>query len=73
MADKLTEIDRKDLLLLRELYKPDGVKSYISYITIDTYIRWLQQDPNIKYLTFYCLNGDLSQGTFVVLVSAINI
>lgn len=71
MIDQLIKIDRKDLPLLRDLYKPGGLRSYTAYVTIDTYIRWIEQDPNIKYLTFYCLNGDLSHGTFVVTVSII--
>lgn len=73
MEDKLTEIDRKNLPLLRDLYKPNGNKSYTAFVTIDTYIRWLQQNPNIKNLKFYCLNDDFSRGTFVVTVSTIEI
>lgn len=63
------EIDRKDLPLLRDLYKADSSRRYITYVVIDTYIKWIQHDPNIEYLIFYCLNGDLSHGTFVVFVS----
>ncbi|XP_055298652.1 uncharacterized protein LOC129566591 isoform X3 [Sitodiplosis mosellana] len=64
--DQLTEIDRDDLPLLKSLYTPDGSKCYVTYTTIDTYIRWFQTDPNIKHIQFFCLNGDLSRGTFVV-------
>lgn len=71
MIDQLVEIDRKNLPLLRELYKPGNSKRYITFVVIDTYIKWLQQDPHIKDLKFYCLNGDFSHGTFVVLVSMI--
>lgn len=70
MSDQLTEIDRNDLLVLRDLYKPDGSKNYIAYVTIDTYIHWFQQDPNVEHVKFYCLNGDFSHGTFVVIVSS---
>lgn len=69
MNDRLTEIDRKDLPFLRDLFKVGSATSYISYAIIDNYIRWIQQDPLIKHLKFYCLNDDLSHGTFVVTVS----
>lgn len=72
MADRLTEIDRKDLPVLRDLYNPGSSRSYTAYVTIDTYIRWFQQDPNIKHLKIYCLNGDFSRGTFVVTVNYIH-
>lgn len=69
MTDQIVEINRKDWPKLKELYTPDGVKSYIAYTTIDNYIRWFDQDPNTKHVKFYCLNGDFSDGTFVVTVS----
>lgn len=69
--DKLTEIDRKDLPLLKGLYTPDGSKCYTTYTAIDTYIRWFEQDPNVKHIKFFCLNGDFSHGTFVVTVKFI--
>lgn len=72
MVDRLVEIERKDWPVLKELYKPDGKKSYVAYITIDTYIRWFEQDPELKHVTFFCLNGDFSDGTFVVTVRTIH-
>lgn len=69
MTDQIVEIDKKDLPALKELYIPDGVKNYIAYTTIDNYIRWFEQDLNIKHIEFFCLNGDFSDGTFVVTVS----
>lgn len=66
--DQLTEIDRKDLPLLKSLYTPDGSKCYVTYIAIDTYIRWFETDPNVKHIKFFCLNGDFSRGTFIVTV-----
>lgn len=69
MGDQLTEIDRNDLPKLRELYKPGSSRCYIVYMTIDNYIRWFRQDPNVEHVNFYCLNGDLSHGTFVITVS----
>lgn len=70
MTDQLVEIQFKDLENLKNLYIPDGLKCYIAYATICNYISWLQQDPNeSKFIHFYCLNGDFSDGTFVVTVS----
>lgn len=69
MEDKLTEINQNDLPILRNIYKPDNSGRYITYVLIDTYMNWLQQDRNIKYLHFYCLNNDFSNGTIVVFVS----
>lgn len=69
MSDSLVEIERKDLRTLKQLYAPDGIKSYIAYTTIDNYIRWFEQNSNIKHVKFFCLNGDFSDGTFVVTVS----
>lgn len=69
MLDQITEIDRKYVPLLRDLYKTNNLKNDITYVTIDTYIQWFQQDPQITYLKFFCLNGDFSHGTFVVTVN----
>ncbi|XP_031631312.1 uncharacterized protein LOC116345775 isoform X2 [Contarinia nasturtii] len=66
--DQLVEINQKDLKRLQNLYKPDGYKRYITYTTIENYIRWLKQDPNLKDVKFFCLNGDFTDGTFVVTV-----
>lgn len=68
VLDKLTEIDRKDLPILKSLYIPDGSKDYITFTTIDTYIRWFKQDPNVTHIKFFCLNGDFSDGTLVMTV-----
>lgn len=70
-SDSLVQIEQKDLPILKELYAPDGIKNYIAFTTIDNYIRWFEQDPNIKHVNFFCLNGDFSDGTFVVTVSRI--
>lgn len=72
MADQLTKINVSELCKLSELYaaKHDGDEVfYVSYMTIETFIRWFQQDPKLKHVQFYCLNGDFSDGTFVVTVS----
>lgn len=72
-ADRLMEIQQKDLPILKEMYaSKDGSRTQIAYEAIDTHIRWLEQDPNANtYMKFYCLNGDFSDGTFIAIVSRI--
>lgn len=72
MTDQLVEISPKNLPILRDLYEPDGKKSYIAYATICNYIRWIEKDSNIKHVKIYCLNGDYSDGTFVATVNRIS-
>lgn len=57
MEDRLTEIGVEDLKRLRDLYTPDGVKSYATFVTIDTYLRWNEQDriANDENIKFFCL------------------
>lgn len=70
MRDKLTEIARNELPTLKELYIPDGTfKKYLSYRVIDNYIKWFAQDSNLQQIKFFCLNGNFTKGTFVVMVS----
>lgn len=72
MDNKLAEIDRKDLPLLKSLYKSTEPETYTGYTTIDTYIRWFEQNPSDTWINdkikFYSLNGDFSRGTFVATV-----
>lgn len=73
MENKLTEISRNDLPQLKSLYNPNESNSYSGYLTVDTYIRWFEQNPNDTLINekikFYCLNGDFSRGTYAVTVS----
>ncbi|XP_031628311.1 uncharacterized protein LOC116344072 [Contarinia nasturtii] len=66
IMNRIVEIDRKDLQILKNLYTPDSSKNYTTYTTIANYIRWFEQDPNMNHIKFFCLNGDFSDGTFVV-------
>lgn len=63
--DRSVEINRKDLHTLRQMY---AKKNYMTYTTIDNYIQWFEQNPNLKHIRFVCLNGDFSDGTFIVTV-----
>lgn len=73
MEDRLTEISIEDLKRLRELYTPDGIKSYTAFVTIDNYLRWTEQEQkpnnNNGNIKFFCLNDDISNGTFAIVVS----
>lgn len=73
VADRLVEIQEKDLSLLKNMYtSKDGSRTNIAYVTIDNYMRWIEEDPNeSNFINFYCLNGDFSDGTFIVKVSVI--
>lgn len=68
-TDRLVEINREDLRLLRSFYTPNSFKNVIACMTIDNYIRWFEEDPEIEGYKFFCLNGDFSDGTFILLVS----
>lgn len=70
MTDTLMEIDRNDLPNLQKLYKSNELDSCIGYMTIGNYIEFFEQDPSVKHLKVYCLNGDFSDGTFVITVSS---
>lgn len=75
MSDRLTEISIENLRRLRDLYTPDGIKNYAAFAAIDNYLRWNDQDhkEHIENINFFCLNGNVSGGTFVVVVSVIRI
>lgn len=70
MSDRLVQIQNNDLANLKKLYTPNDSKGCsIAYMAIENYIRWLEQDPEEKRnIKFFCLNGDFSDGTFVVTV-----
>lgn len=69
MSDCLVEISPKDLPTLKNLYKNDASNNILATLTIENYIRWFEQDPAVEYVKFFCLNGDFSDGSFVVLAS----
>lgn len=66
MFDKLVEISRDDLVKLRDLYKVDWPKNHVGYYTIQNYITWFEKESNIKNLSIYSLNGDWSDGTYLI-------
>lgn len=71
-ADRLVEIQRSDLHILRDLHAAKSdCRVSIALATIGNYIQWLEDPNESKYVKFYCLNGDFSDGTFIVVVSII--
>lgn len=69
MTNRLIEIDRIDLPCLQSHYSRNGEnKTFLAYLVIDNYIRWFKDYPNIEGVKFFCLNGNFSDGTFVVTV-----
>lgn len=73
VTNRLVEIQQEDVSILKNMYtSKDGSRTNIAYITIDNYMRWIEKDPNeSNSIKFFCLNGDFSDGTFVVTVSII--
>lgn len=67
--DSLIKVDKTKLPKLRNLYAKHDEKTFLSYMVINNYIRWFEKDPSLKYVEFFCLNGDISDGTYVVTVS----
>lgn len=69
MADILVEIPSEDWCKLRDLYSVDDPKTYLAHCTVDNYIRYLEREPNGKDWHIYSLNGDWSDGTYILIVS----
>ncbi|XP_031629456.1 uncharacterized protein LOC116344820 isoform X2 [Contarinia nasturtii] len=62
----ILKIESKNWEELRELYLPETPETILGLGIISNYLRWIQRDASIANLTFYSLNGDWSDGTFVV-------
>jgi len=67
MLDKLAIISFNDLKKLRDLYLKDWPENFHGYYTLDNYVRWMKADSKIQNLKCYSLNGDWSDGTFIIL------
>lgn len=68
MSNKLVKIPVESLPALRDLYKKDWPDNLVGYHTVDNYIRWYEKVPDIKNLECLSLNGDWSDGTFLIVV-----
>lgn len=69
ISDKMIEIPRTDLPKLRDIFLTNWPRHIIGYELVNNFIRWYNQDPNFDEAIFYSLNGDWSDGTFIVIVS----
>lgn len=70
-TNQLVEVERNKWPALRDLYQSDWPEHFLGFLTVDTFIRWTEKQPNIKNLCIYSLNGDWSDGTFVCVVSCL--
>lgn len=64
MEDQKVEIEPEHWTKLRELYDSEN---YLTLSTLQNYIRWSRNEPK-EDLKIYSLNGDWSDGTFVIVV-----
>lgn len=69
MDNRLVEIESEKWEELKVLYEPETSETILGLSTINNYIRWIKRDASLSHLAFYSLNGDWSDGTFVVVVS----
>lgn len=69
MADKLVEINEKHLQHLLDFYTASNkLGNEADRVTIESYMRWHQLNPNLEDINFLPLNGDISNGTFIITV-----
>lgn len=69
MKNQLVKIESEEWMALKSLYLPETPETILGLTTINNYIRWMQRDGFINNLAIYSLNGEWSDGTFVVVVS----
>ncbi|CAD7087510.1 unnamed protein product [Hermetia illucens] len=65
--DKLVEIPLQGLIDLREIYKREWPKEDIGFYVLTNFINWLEKKLFVENFHAYSLNGDYSDGTFVIL------
>lgn len=69
MTDQLVEVPRSEWVNLRDLFKADWPLNIVGYKTVDSYLQYTAQHPSLKYLQILSLNGDWTDGTFILVVS----
>lgn len=67
--NQLVKVNHADWPALRDLYRSDWPEHFLGFSTVDTFIRWTEQQPDIKNLAIYSLNGNWADGTFVCVVN----
>lgn len=68
MVDKLVEIGSENWASLRNMYAVDDPNTYYAHCTVENYIKWLEKEPGTHDWHIYSLNGDWSDGTYLVVV-----
>lgn len=69
MENRAVEISCDDWPNVQKHYLPETPQTILGLSTIGNYIRWNKEVGQFKSLTMYSLNGDWSDGTFVLVVS----
>lgn len=69
MENRAIKIEYQDWPKLRKLYLPERPETILGLCTLSNYIRWHEKQSSIESLAIYSLNGDWSDGTFVVVVT----
>ncbi|CAD7087511.1 unnamed protein product [Hermetia illucens] len=64
--DKLVEIPLEGLIVLREMYKRNWPEQEIGFYILTNFIKWLEKKLFLENFHAYSLNGDWSDGTFVI-------
>lgn len=68
MENKLVKIESEEWGHLRAIYSQETPETILGLSTISNYIRWNKICPKIDNLAIYSLNGNWSDGLFVVVV-----
>lgn len=67
--NKLTIIPKSEWLELRDINLLNWPRHISAYYAVNNYIKWCKINSQIeKSITFYCVNGDWSDGTFFIVV-----
>ena len=69
MSDALLTIPSTEWPHLRDLYLVNWPENCYGFYTIDNYVKWMEKGANLGKYQIYCLNGDWSDGTFIIEVS----
>lgn len=68
-ANTLVEVPRTDLRQLRDLFTLDWPRHIIGFDLVNNYVHWYEQESDYGDAKIYSMNGDWSEGTFIILVS----
>lgn len=68
VGDELVEIPPVEWQSLQELFKVNWPANVVAFYTIQNYINWFKKEPNLPNIKIYSLNGDWSDGTYIIVV-----